>query len=676
MTQRQLAAIMFTDLVGYSALTQRDEALALELLELHWKLLRREIKTMGDAFLIEFPSALQAVQAGLAMQDVLEDYNRTVDEERRIRIRVGIHMGDVERRGDDVFGDGVNIASRIEPLAPPGGICISEPVYASVHNKLETEFQPLGERRLKNITQPIRLYSSLETPGAGAVRWSGKRSLLVASIAAVVLISTSYVMFRFSGLDSVTSSEPDEAVGMAILPFRSLNSGDENDYMGKAIAEDLLDGIAVIPGVHVKATFSSFALHDASPQKIQELLGVTRLLDGTYRMVEGSIRISVRMIDTSNGDLVWNSVTTDSLANIFEMQNSIARNIAAELGLEHPDAAQDAARRVDPVAYHQYVLAREGMVDPWRDTEKTVARIMRVLEIEPDFPEALAMLGLLNTGRAWILEDRQSPFLKTGEEYSLRALEGDPDLAEAWAVLGLSQALQYRWAEARESIDKAIQIRGERPLNVVYTLTYNNLGHVDRTRSILERIFEQDPLNPRIVQNLIYEYANIGEDRKALDVERLAIERGIPYQEDVMAQVYARQGNMVKATQLMESWTEMHGLPRSIAPNVVGALLTGRDETYEQVIDAALASGQLPLGQAIFDYIVAGADEEKVFDAAFRAMESGNLNQIAFFIPQAGRYRRSPRFLELMGKLGLLDYWQSVELPYFCRNTDGELTCT
>ncbi|MFT7458133.1 MAG: TolB-like protein/class 3 adenylate cyclase/Flp pilus assembly protein TadD [Planctomycetota bacterium] len=167
MGQRQLAAIMFTDFVGYSALTQRNEALALTLLEKHWALLRpifakfdgREIKTIGDALLIEFPSTLQAVEAGLAMQVVIKEYNDTVDQENVIQIRIGIHTGDVERRGDDVFGDGVNIAARLEPLATPGGICISEPVYTSVNNKIDVPFYSMGEQNLKNISQSIVAYS-------------------------------------------------------------------------------------------------------------------------------------------------------------------------------------------------------------------------------------------------------------------------------------------------------------------------------------------------------------------------------------------------------------------------------------------------------------------------------------------------------------------------------------
>ncbi len=168
MNKRQLEAIMFTDIVGYSALTQRNEALALSLLEQHWQLLRsvftkfdgNEIKTIGDAFLIEFPSALRAVEAGLAMQRTLADYNRGCDDEHKIQIRIGIHLGDVERRENDVFGDGVNIASRIEPLASPGGLCISEPVYTSVRNIIDVPFHSMGEQKLKNISQPVVVYSN------------------------------------------------------------------------------------------------------------------------------------------------------------------------------------------------------------------------------------------------------------------------------------------------------------------------------------------------------------------------------------------------------------------------------------------------------------------------------------------------------------------------------------
>src|SRR5919197_2842982 len=164
--QRKLAAIMFTDMVGYSALVQKNEALALKLLEEHRQLLRplfrnhegREIKTIGDAFLVEFTSTLEATRCTAEIQRILKDYNASSGQSVRIQIRIGLHMGDVVYRENDVFGDGVNIASRIEPLARPGGICLSQQVYDQVHNKFAGKFIKLGAVNLKNIQAPLNVY--------------------------------------------------------------------------------------------------------------------------------------------------------------------------------------------------------------------------------------------------------------------------------------------------------------------------------------------------------------------------------------------------------------------------------------------------------------------------------------------------------------------------------------
>jgi adenylate cyclase len=176
--QRRLAVVMFTDIVGYSSLTQKNERLALELLEEHRSIVRpivtshngREIKTMGDAFLMEFESALEATECAIDIQRNLHQHNRESTPERRIHLRIGIHLGDVMRRESDVLGDAVNIASRIEPLAEPDGICISGEVYAQVRNKLECPIEKLGSRQLKNIDYPIGVYRILRHDNHGAIK--------------------------------------------------------------------------------------------------------------------------------------------------------------------------------------------------------------------------------------------------------------------------------------------------------------------------------------------------------------------------------------------------------------------------------------------------------------------------------------------------------------------------
>ena len=168
-SERRLSAIMFTDLVGYTSLTEKDESVALELLEEHRKLLRplfskyngKEIKTIGDAFLVEFVSALEAVRCGIEIQEALSKHNMEHSEEWRIGLRIGIHVGDVEHRQGDVYGDAVNVASRIEPLAEPGGIVITRQVYEQIRNRPDIKTRPLGSRELKNVEEPVEIFSIL-----------------------------------------------------------------------------------------------------------------------------------------------------------------------------------------------------------------------------------------------------------------------------------------------------------------------------------------------------------------------------------------------------------------------------------------------------------------------------------------------------------------------------------
>ncbi len=299
---RQLIAIMFTDLVGFSKLTQENEALALELLEKHWTLLRpvfsgfdgTEIKTIGDGILIEFSSALQAVRAGLAIQEELDKYNRTVAKDHQIRLRIGIHLGDVERRGKDVFGDGVNIASRLEPLAEPGGICISESVYVSVHNKLDCPLYPMGEQQLKNISQPIATFSN--RPGQSVTRAKLPKRVFLAATAAALLIILfisidrgwieSVMSPREAATPEASSGQLDEAQhSIAVLPFVNMSSDPEQEYFSDGITEEVINLLAKIPELRVIARTSSFFFKDKEMRvgEIGEALNVRYVLEGSVR---------------------------------------------------------------------------------------------------------------------------------------------------------------------------------------------------------------------------------------------------------------------------------------------------------------------------------------------------------------------------------------------------------
>jgi len=517
---------------------------------------------------------------------------------------------------------------------------------------------------------PIMLFLAwmfdVDRAGVHRTPTRGKAQLLV-SLAIAVLLSASYGIYRYLPRSETPTpyETPDEYV-LAVLPFKDLSAGDDFNYLGQAIAEDLLNGVAVIPDLRVKATFSSFSLQDQDPETFAEQLGVNRLLDGTFRVEDGNLRVSSRLVDTDTGDVVWTRVLTDSINNIFLLQNQIALDIASELGLPHPASQRDTSRQVDPQVYQLFLQARRGYRNPWQDTENTMIKIQQVLDLEPNFPEALMMMGFLHTGLAWTMEARQSPWVQTGGEYALRALEIAPDEAEAYAVLALNKALKYRWKEARQYADQAIEVAGARPLNVVYTLPYNNLGHRGRTIEILLRVVEEDPLNPRATQNLGSRYAQMGEDEKALQWEQLAIQRGIRYQRHYLIPAYARKGDLETARQLASLWGEEHGFEPGMGEHILEAFMTGRNEAFEQATEQKVATGDLPMGQAIWNFMGAGAHPDKIFAWVEKAIPEGKFNQITLMAEAAARYRQDPRWLEVYTQLGLVDYWKTVELPDFC----------
>src|SRR5436190_3126908 len=258
--QRKLAAIMFTDMVGYSALSQRDEKLAQELLEEHRRLLREifprfngtEIKTIGDAFLVEFNSALEAAECAIEIQRAIAHRNHDVSAERRIELKIGVHIGDVVHRAGDVYGDGVNIASRIEQLAGAGGICVSMDVERQIRNALEARFEKFGTADLKNISLPMDLFRIVlpwEKGAESPAKPTSKKSLLLIPAAVLVILALLagwWWMQRKNqpsvgahAVPAAPTNTPDQK-SVAVLPFVNLSDDKGSEYFSDGVSEELL----------------------------------------------------------------------------------------------------------------------------------------------------------------------------------------------------------------------------------------------------------------------------------------------------------------------------------------------------------------------------------------------------------------------------------------------------
>jgi adenylate cyclase len=302
--QRKLAAIMFTDMVGYSALTQRDEALALNLLQEHHDLLRdilpmfqgNEIKSTGDGLLVEFSSALAAVQCAVEIQRILAERNEKKSEDRQITIRIGIHLGDVVMRGDDVLGDGVNIAARIEPLAEPGGVCITRAVFEQIENKVPQSLVQLSKPELKNISANVEVYKLvLDASPADLKTAESSRKQLYWVVLGVVVLNV--VLFLKFGVGNKASSSPNtnsvpvaattnsDQPSIAVLAFANLSEEKDNEFFSDGISEELLNVLAKVPGLKVSARTSAFFFKGKQVPlgEIAKQLGVAYVVEGSVR---------------------------------------------------------------------------------------------------------------------------------------------------------------------------------------------------------------------------------------------------------------------------------------------------------------------------------------------------------------------------------------------------------
>ncbi|MBW7998530.1 MAG: adenylate/guanylate cyclase domain-containing protein, partial [Candidatus Glassbacteria bacterium] len=341
---RKLAAIMFTDLVGYTALSQKNEALALELLEEHRQLLRplftqhngTEIKTIGDAFLVEFASAVEAARCAVDIQKALTAHTSVVVPERRVQVRIGLHVGDVVFEGDDVLGDGVNIASRIEPLASSGGICVSEDVAHQIENKIDLPLELLGEKELKGIKKPVTVYR-LVLPWeqeAGFLRLARLvlrkplRARWVQAGVMVLLIAAGVVWWWTS--ERVPSIRPGQITRLAVLPFANLMNDPQQEYFVDGIHDALLTELSRLAALTVisRQSVLRYKGSDKSLGEIARELQAHALIEGSVLRAGDDVRINVQLIEAASDRHLWADIFDRKLENVLALHSDVARAIA------------------------------------------------------------------------------------------------------------------------------------------------------------------------------------------------------------------------------------------------------------------------------------------------------------------------------------------------------------
>jgi adenylate cyclase len=476
--QRRLVAVMFTDIVGYSSLTQHNEQLAMELLEEHRGIVRpiiarhngREVKTMGDAFLIEFESALEATQCAIDIQKSLHDYNQQSTAERRIHLRIGIHLGDVLRRENDVLGDAVNIASRIEPLAQPDEICISQQVHDQVRNKIDRRTEDLGPQQLKNIEYPISVYRILpsrENSEMTQVKLDRKR--------------------------------------IAVLPFLNISPDPNDAYFADGLTEELIARLSTVSGLRVIARTSIMRYRGTakSAGEIGKELKSGTVLEGSVRKAADRLRVTAQLIDAATEEHLWVQNYDRQLEDVFAIQTEVAQNVSDALEARLLKEEREHIEKKptgDIGAYTFYLKGRYY----WNERSgEAVERAIKYFEeaIERDSAFALAYSGLADS--YIVLADHE--YLPPSDAYAKaknaarKALELDETLAEAHTSLGTILSHEWDWAGAEREFSEALKANPNyATAHHWYSIHLQSLGRLEKAFRELEIAEELDPLSPMI----------------------------------------------------------------------------------------------------------------------------------------------------------------------------------
>ncbi len=503
--ERRLAAIMFTDVVGFTSLGQTNEALALQLLEEHRGIVRPivakyrgvEVKTIGDAFLVELASALDAVKCAVEIQEAMRERNTQLPEPRRVQMRIGVHVGDVVHSQGDILGDAVNVSSRIEPLAEPGGVCISGQVYDHISNKLGLPMEKMGEKTLKNVRTPVQVYRIV-------MPW-----------------------------EMVPEQEPEQdEKRVAVLPLKNMSPDPSDEYFADGMTEELITALSTIPELTVIARTSIMQYKNA-PKRIADIgreLNVGTLIEGSVRKASNKVRITVQLINARNEGHLWAQNYDKQLDDVFTVQSEVAEKVAEALKVKLVDTARQRIERgaaTNPEAYNLYL---QGLFYWNKRTPEALRKAVELFaqgtRLDPTF--ALGYAGLAQAYFIMAANHYENPdmYFPKAKEHALKALSLDDDLAEPHAVIAaMASGYDRDWDRAESEFKRAIALNPSYPsAHQWYSQHIASENRKSEAWSEINRALELSPLSLIINTNIADAYFWLGEFEKGIAQARKVID--------------------------------------------------------------------------------------------------------------------------------------------------------
>ncbi|MDH3234913.1 MAG: tetratricopeptide repeat protein [Alphaproteobacteria bacterium] len=492
--ERKLTTILSADVVGYSRLMGKDEAGTLAALKAHRKELLepkaaqyhgRTVKLMGDGALMEFGSVVDAVLFAIEVQCAMRGRNAGVPEERRIVYRIGINIGDIIVEGDDIYGEGVNVAARLEGLAEPGGVCVSRTVINHIKGKVDRDFEDLGEREVKNIAEPVRVYRAmlddkamaLVTPVSREPAKPESRRWSIAGAAGVVLILVIGGAFWWrpwapniapASLERMAYPLPDKP-SIAVLPFDNLSGDPKQGYLVDGLTESIITELSRFRGLFVIARNSVFT-YKGKPVKVQQVaedLGVRYVLEGSMQRSNDRVRITTQLIDATTGEHLWAERYDRDMSDIFAIQDEVTETIVARLGGYEGEIAQARtkhARRRDPASLSAYETFLLGIAHKIRFTKEDNAiaqeLLKRAIELDPQLARAyvgLAWTHILGYWYGWSDAPPDQAF-ERAFELAQKALALDDSDASAHWIMATVHLSKQRFEQGSAEFERALAL--------------------------------------------------------------------------------------------------------------------------------------------------------------------------------------------------------------------------
>jgi adenylate cyclase len=577
---RRLAAILAADIAGYSRLMHEDEAATVRDLKAHQSVILpfigrhggRIIDTAGDGILAEFPSVIAATECAVQIQAVMAERNEGVPEHRRMRFRIGINLGDVIHDDARIYGDGINIAARLETLAEPGGVLVSSTVYDHVRGKLPLTFEDVGERQLKNIDQPVRTYrvhlpgASATAPAAlvGRTALADRRRWLVPGVAAALLVLLAaggawWMSPRFFPGQRADGTQAPR-LSIVVLPFTNLSGDPSQDYFADGVTEDLTTDLSRLAGSFVISRNTAFTLKGKAvdARQIGRELGVRYVLEGSVRRTGGTVRVNAQLIDAGSGAHLWaeqmdvDQRTLTTSQDNFGIASRLARTLSVELvnveGRRAPRANPDA---VDLTMRGWSILNAAPQRD---DARRAVTVFEDALRIDPD--NSQARVGLAHA-LTLIHRNRWDPdrdvILARADEAVTRAIDLSPNYAHAHYVKAEVLALSKRFDAALATYDRAIALDpNHAAAHVARGRSLIGMGRAAETIAPVEKAIRLSPRDPDLFiwyYVLCHAHTHLARDAQAIEWCLKSTATGKPYWGawTDLASAYAWRGQKAEA---------------------------------------------------------------------------------------------------------------------------------